>query len=94
MFHEWNKITCESAFSTKHWKCQKPQKVDMKVEESILLIKFIEDEGAVKFTCIKLPTRISFAMTINKSPCQALKRISLVLDEDTIFSHMGSFIKS
>ena len=57
-------------------------------EELLFPIKFINDEGSAEFSRTQLPIKISYAMTINKSQCQTLRRIGLVLDhENTCFSH-------
>ena len=57
-------------------------------EEIIFPIKFNNEDTVVDFSRVQLPIRISYAMTINKSQCQTLKKIGLVLDDEmTCFSH-------
>ena len=62
-------------------------------EEMILPKIFNNDEAKVEFSRVQLPIRISYAMTINKSHCQTLKRIGLVLDDEmTCFSHGQRYV--
>ena len=57
-------------------------------EEIIFPIKFIHEQASMKFSRTQLPIRISYAMTINKSQCQTLKRIGLYInDEKPCFAH-------
>ena len=50
-------------------------------EELIFPIKFIHKKRALNFSRTQLPIRISYAMTINKSQCQTLKKVGLVLND-------------
>ena len=57
-------------------------------EELIFPIKFIHKKRALNFSRTQLPIRISYAMTINKSQCQTLRKVGLVLNDNyQCFTH-------